>query len=178
MSNVVPIPARAPLFAEPAGRPGDWWEPVPERAAATSALIGEANRRRLPIDLLVALLVEHSTICRDIVECAIDARSAAELLERACQPSAASGPGRLNTPYIRMLRTGDARFEPESAAQLARRDLLLPLRLHGAASQLPVAEVCSSGALDDALRWEAAAAADGQFMREWALRLLLAEGAK
>jgi hypothetical protein len=117
-------------------------------------------------------------ICRDISECAIELRSAAEALAQACRLSAASGPGRLNTTYIRMLRAGDARFESETAAQLARRDLVLPLRLHGAASRVALAEVCSPAALDDAVRWESVAAADGQFMREWALRLLLADAAK
>jgi len=178
MAIVVPIPARPPLFAEPAGRPGDWWEPVPERAVSVAAVLGtEARRRRLPVDLLAALLVEHALIGCDVAECAVDPRQATAALAGASEIAAASGPGRMNTSYIRMLRTGELGFEPESDAQLARRDLILPLRLHDAAARLPLRDL-SSQALDDAVRWETAAATHGQFMREWALRVLLAAAVK
>lgn len=175
MSSVVPIPARLPLFAEPAGRPGDWWEPLPQVAASAAApLLADANRRRLPVDLVVALLVEHALIARDIVGCGVDPIRARTALRSAAGLAVISGPGRPNTSYVRVLRAGDRGFEQESEAQLAQRDLLLPLRLHERASKLRVADVCRPDALDEAVVWEVAAAMTGQFMREWALRELLA----
>lgn len=175
MSTVVPIPARLSFLAEPAGRAGDWWEPVPQITAATAVgLCAEGSRRRLSVDLLTALLVERALIDHDVVDCAIEPLWAAAALAEASDLPAASGPGRLNSPYIRTLRTGDLAFEPESKARLTRRDLILPLRLHGAAVRLPLADLLRAERIDEAIRWETAAATTDQFMREWALRALLA----
>jgi hypothetical protein len=72
-----------------------------------------------------------------------------------------------------MLRSGESDYGRESEEQLARRDLVLPLRLHEAARALDLREVCETALLDEAVAWEIAAASSSQFMREWALRLLL-----
>jgi hypothetical protein len=175
MSNVAPIPARIPLFAEPAGRAGDWWEPIPVSAAeVATGLAAEANRLRLPVDLLATLLVEHALIERDIADCGVDGARARAVLVSAGEDQPTTGPGRLHTSYARMLRRGERDYERESDAQLAQRDLMLPLRLHDAARSLDLGEVCIES-LDEAIAWEIAATTSGQFMREWALRLLLAE---
>jgi hypothetical protein len=175
MSNVVPIPSRLPLFAEPAGRPGEWWEPLHGHAASIVAHLGtEAQRRRVPVDLLATILVERALICGDIAACAIEPLQAQRVLDAAAVPGAALGPRHLNTAYVRMLHVGDTAFELESELQLARRDLLLPLRLHEAAVALPLDEITATADVDEAVRWEVAASATGQFMREWALCALLA----
>lgn len=176
MINVVPIAVRDPLFAEPAGRPGDWWEPIPRSAAEVAPALGaEGAKRRLPVDLLAALLLEGAQVSRDIAECGIDAERARSALARAGSGLAATGPGRLHTSYVRMLTNGERDFEHESDAQLGQRDLVLPLRLHEAARALQLPEICDPGSFDEAIMWEIAAATSGQFMREWALRVLLAD---
>lgn len=175
MSNVVPIPARGALFTEPAGRAGDWWEPISVDAARAVGLADEAAKRRLPLDLLASLVVEHALVERDIAESAVDKMAATRALDAAVQRIPASGPGCLHTSYIRMLGRGDGVYEPERDDRLAQRDLMLPLRLHQAASSVDIAAVCRLGALDEAIAWEIAAASSGQFMREWALRVLLVD---
>jgi hypothetical protein len=176
MSNVVPIPARVPLFGEPAGRSGDWWEPIPVNAAeVATGLAVEANRLCLPVDLLVTLLVEHALVERDIADCGVDEARARAVLVSAREDQPTTGPGRLHTSYARMLRSGERGYERESEAQLAQRDLMLPLRLHDSARSFDLGEVCKFESLVEAIAWEIAAATSGQFMREWALRLLLAE---
>jgi hypothetical protein len=173
--NVAPIPLRAPLFAEPSGRPVDWWEPLRGTVAEVAARLGgEAKRRRLPVDLLAALLVEHALIIRDIADCRIDREQARTALADAAAARVASGPGRLHTFYVRTLQTGERGCENESDAELARRNLVLPLRLHEAACGLELVNCCRIGSLDEAIAWVIAAATSGQFMREWALRMLLA----
>lgn len=174
MSNVVPIPSRVPLFAEPAGRVGDWWEPVATAADVVGQLQVDAERRRLPVDLLAALLVEHALVQNDIETCRLNAGTARSALADAAHGQPSAGPGCLHAGYLRMLRSGERRFEREGNEQLSRRDLVLPLRLHEAARALDLREVCEAASLDEAVAWEIAAAASGQFMREWALRELLA----
>lgn len=177
MTNIATIPLRQPLFAEPAGRPGDWWEPVPIRAGVAAGLSAEAARRRLPVDLLATLLVEHARVLHDITDAGIEAGQALAALSVAGEGQATSGPGRLHTSYVRMLRSGEHAYEHESNAQLARRDLVFPLRLHDAALSLELREVCDGDSLNEAVAWEVAAATSGQFMREWALRTLLLQTA-
>jgi hypothetical protein len=176
MNKVIPLPVRPGLFVAPAARPGDWWEPLPRHdASVAAALYDEGSKRRLPIDLLAAVLIEHSLVERDLADCGLDARTAMATLNDASElGSISGGPGRLNTPYVHMLRAGDRCFEPESRARLAARDLMLPLRLLGRTAQLSLEDVFSAAALDDAIRWEIAAATADQFMREWALQVLLA----
>lgn len=175
MSNVIPIPARTSLFAEPAGRAGDWWEPIEVSAAYGAAELNrEAERCRLPIDLVYSLLVERALIEEDIAVCALDTRRARTALNDAAHTTPALGPGCLHTSYVRMLRSGESDYERESEEQLAGRDLLLPLRLHESARSLDLRNVCKTASLKDTLAWEIAAASNGQFMREWALRVLLA----
>lgn len=178
MHNVVPIQSREPLFAEPAGRPGDWWEPIPISAAAVAAQFdAEGQQRRLPIDLVATLVIEHEYVVRDIAACGIDVARARAALAAAGDALATTGPGRLHTSYVRMLRSGERGYERESDAQLARRDLVLPLRLHDVARGLDLRDVCNGESLNDAIAWEIAAATNGQFMREWALRTLLMHAA-
>lgn len=166
---------RQPLFAEPAGRAGDWWEPLSIPAAEIrGALHSEAEQRRLPIDLLAALLIEHALVENDIAACALDGRRARAVLTAAADAKPTLGPGCLHTNYVRMFGTGERGYESESDVQLADRDLVLPLRLHEAARTITLREVGDGAALDEAIAWEIAAASSGQFMREWALRLLLA----
>lgn len=178
MISVVPIPARVPLFAEPAGRPGDWWEPLGISASAAAAhLAAEADRRRLPVDLLVALLLEDALVVQDIADCGLDALSARATLSTAAERHASSGPGRLHTSYVRMLRRGEVDYERQTEARFAQRDIALPLRLHDAAGRLDLPSICQRNSIDQALGWEIAAATSGQFMREWALRALLQDAA-
>jgi hypothetical protein len=178
MSHVVPIPVRLPLFAEPAGRPGDWWEPISLCAAkAAGQLHAVAHARHLPVDLLAALLVEHALIARDIADCGINAGRARAALAAAGEAQAPTGPGRLHTAYVRMLRSGEYDYEHEGEAQLAQRDLVLPLRLHEAARALDLRKACDADMLDEAIAWEISAATTGQFMREWVLRMLLLQTA-
>lgn len=178
MPNVVPLPLRAPLFDAPAGRPGDWWEPVSIAAEEVAMRLGtDACRRRLPVDIVAALLVEHALVVRDIGECGLDADRSRAALTAAGDAPLATGPGRLHTSYVRMLRGGQRDYEPASDAQVTARDLVVPLRLHDATRDLELPELFSGDLLDEALDWEVASATCGQFMREWALRILLAESA-
>jgi hypothetical protein len=173
MQNVVPLHTTPPLFSEPAGRPGDWWEPVSAPAEVAGTLRVEARQHRLPIDLLAALVIEHALVTRDIEVAGIDrSRARAALGEMAAtQPSI--GPGRIHVGYVRTLRSGERDYDCETEEQLARRDLVLPLRLHDATCTLDLREVCEAAALDEAIAWETAAASSGQLMREWALGVLL-----
>ncbi len=175
MSNVIPLSTPAPLFPEPAGRPGDWWEPVPMATAAIVRLGREGMRRRLPVDLLAALLVEHALVISDISGCPGDPLPAHAALGRAATELAAIGPGRLHTAYVQMLRGGERGYEHESDVQLARRDLVLPLRLHEQVRDLDLPKAFECDRLDEAISWEIAAASGGQFMREWALSTLLVQ---
>lgn len=176
MSRITPIPTRAPLFAEPAGRAGDWWEPIPVGAAEVAvALAPDANRLRLPLDLLVALLVEHALVVSDIMECGGDFPHARTALAAAAAQEPTVGPGCLHTAYVRMLRLGVSGYERESEGELCRRDLMVPLRLHHAASAIDIVETCQRSSVDEGITWEITAASSGQFMREWALRVLLAD---
>ena len=177
MSNVVPIEIRVPLFAEPAGRPGDWWEPLAVSAGAASILSAQSRRLRLPVDLIAALLAEHAIVERDITECGIDAARARATLATGAARQPTTGPGHLYTSYVRMLGGGESNHKGEGDAQLSQRDLVFPLRLHDAVRSLDLAEVCASDTLDEAIAWEISAATSGQFMREWALRTLLAQTA-
>jgi hypothetical protein len=178
MTNVLPIRLREPLFVEPAGRPGDWWEPVGLPAIEVEEHVRrEAAARRLPLDLLFALLVERMLVTSDIADCALEAEAARAVLAAEAASLASAGPGRLLLSYVRVLRTGERNHEPESELQLARRDLVLPLRLHEAVRCCDLRAVCSGGGSEEAIRWEVAAATGGQLMREWALRALLAHAA-
>lgn len=179
MLNVLPIPGRIALFTEPAGRPGDWWEPSPFSASEAAVdLCAEAHRRRLPLDLLVTLLVERTLIERDVDRCGIDGASARAALADAVAAQPMTGPGRLHTAYVRMLCSGEDDYERESDAHLAGRVIVLPLRLHDAIRSLDPREVDGGEPLDEAIAWEIAAATSGQFMREWALRILLAQATR
>jgi hypothetical protein len=92
MPSVIPIPGRAPLFAEPAGRPGDWWEPLPGMTAAVAApLRREAKGRRLRVDLLTALLVERTLVRRDIADCSIDQGQVVRGLSQIASEKGAAG---------------------------------------------------------------------------------------
>lgn len=176
MSNITVVSPRRRLFAEPAGRPGDWWEPVPIAAAEVAGRLGsEAYLRRLRIDLLVALLVEHGLVLHDTSSCGIDCARARGALAAAVEVLASTGPGRLHTSYVRMLRRGERDYWRESDAEIAQRDLVLPLRLHDSALSKDLSDLCTSEFVGEAISWEIAAATDGQFMREWVLRTLLGE---
>lgn len=177
MSNVVPIETRVPLFAEPAGRPGDWWEPLAVSAEVAVGLNREAGLHHLSVDLLAALLVERALVVQDISDCVLDPMRARATLAAAADRQPATGPGHLHTSYVRMLRGGESGYQGERAAQLAQRDLILPLRLHDAVRSVDLAEVCASDSLDEAIAWEISAATSGQFMRGWALRTLLLQTA-
>jgi hypothetical protein len=174
MSKIVPIPTRMPLFAEPAGRAGDWWEPTGVCAAeVATGLRVEVDRHRLPVDLLAALLVEHALVESDIAACAVEDACARTALNDAARAKPTLGPGCLHTSYVRMLGMGEYDYEREGDEQLARRDLHLPLRLHDAVRTVDLEEVWNSEVVDEAIAWEIAAASRGQFMREWSLRTLL-----
>lgn len=176
MSNVVPIAPAAPLFAEPAGRRGDWWEPISVDASTVSQLLKEAVSRRLPIDLMAALLVERALVMSASAEAGFDTAEVSAVLGRAAGAAATAGPGRLHTTYVRMLRSGEQNFEPESEEQLARRDLQLPLRLHERVEEVDLATL-RDRELNEAIEWEVASAVSGESMREWALRELLSRAA-
>lgn len=134
----------------------------------------EAERRRLPIDLACTLVVERALIEEDIAGSALDSRRARTALNEAAGTTPTLGPGSLHTSYVRMLRSGESHYGRESQEQVAGRNLLLPLRLHEAARALDLREVCEIASIGEAVAWEIAAASSGQFMRDWALRLLLA----
>jgi hypothetical protein len=174
MSNVVPIPSRLPRFAEPAGRVGDWWEPVASAAGVAGQLQVEADRRRLTVDLLAALHVERALVQNDIETSGLHAGAARAALANAAHGQPSAGPGCLHAGYLRMLRSGERGYERESTEQLARRDLFLPLRLHDAVRVLDLRGALDTSAVGEAVAWEIAAASNGQFMREWALKVLLA----
>lgn len=178
MTNVVPILASGPLFDEPCGRPGDWWEPFPFTAGEIAAEVRrEAASLGLPLDLVVALLIERGHVISDISECGIGLDRAVLAFERGETETPSAGPGRLHTTYVRMLRSGVPNPARENERQLAQRDLVLPLRLYGAARKMGLEDLGQHAAIDEAIRWEIAAARNAQFMREWALRVLLAETA-
>jgi hypothetical protein len=148
-------------------------------AAEVAVQLGtEAHRWGLPVDLLAALLVEHALILRDISDCGIDAARARAALTVAADALPATGPGRVYTAYVRMLRGGERGGRRESDAQLARRDLVLPLRLHDAVRGQQLCDACDGESLNEAVAWEIAAATCSQLMREWALRTLLSRAAR
>ena len=168
MSNIHPI-APAPLFEPPAGRAGDWSETIWLDGLDVDALAEEAGRRRLPVDLVAALLLERRLLVSDLDGVGLACADAVRVLDAAAlQPRPVTGPGRLHVAYTRLLKRGDSASHDEARD----RPLMIPLRLHEAARLLD-ATTLRIGDIQQALEWECAAAADERFMREWGLFVVL-----
>jgi hypothetical protein len=168
MPNVHPI-APAPLFKPPAGRAGDWSEPIWLDGLDVDALAEDAGRRRLPVDLLATFLLERRLLVSDLEDVGLARADALRVLDAAAvQPPPVTGPGRLHVAYIRSLKRGDSASHDEARD----RPLMIPLRLHAAARLLD-ATTLRIGDIQQALEWECAAASDERFMREWGLFVTL-----
>lgn len=166
-NNLRVLDRHAPLFEPAVGRPGDWSEPF-ALPIARRPLTDEAKRLGLAPSLLAALLLERALVLRDI---RVVSRSADEQLRRLDSAAATElpviGPGCLNFSYRRSLSGAGS-----SAQEAPDAPLAIPLRLHERARDVDEHELSVESARQ-ALQWEIAATADGRFMSEWALLVIL-----
>jgi len=169
MSNVQPLPSAPPLFTPPTGRVGDWSEPIWLDGLDVDSLAVETRRRRLPVDLVVALLVEQHVLLADLQSVGLNCADATQLLDTTVEDERPlPGPGTLHASYSRYLRHGGD-VSHDSARD---RPLMIPLRLHEAA-RLTHAHKLRVEDVQRALDWERTAAASGRYMREWGLLVAL-----
>jgi hypothetical protein len=169
MPNVQALQPPQLLLDAPAGRAGDWSEPLLLQGLAADALDAVARQRGLPVDLLVGLLLERELLLGDLASAGIAASDAIALLDDASsRPRPLAGPGRLHAHYVRYLARGDYAVHESALA----RPLMIPLRLHEAARQVEAATLEASH-VASACAWELAAAAVDRFMRDWGLLVAL-----
>lgn len=169
MLNVRPLQPSPLLLEPPAGRAGDWSEPLLLQGLATEAFDAVAQQQGLPVDLLVALLLERELVLGDLASASIVRGDAVALLDEASsRPRPLAGPGRLHAHYARYLARGDGAVQES----VRGRPLMIPLRLHEAARQVEAATL-EATQVASACAWELSAAADNRFMRDWGLLVAL-----
>jgi hypothetical protein len=177
MGTLHELPHREPLYAETAGRYGDWREPLRSELADAQRLCRAAAARRVDPGVALTLLVERALVLDDLRWLGHDVEDARTVLglEAAEQPAPLLGPGQPNAGYARALNglapagTRDLRGIPSLPARvLARVD---DARVEAILDETPL-----TLALGEAVAWERAALATGRSMAEWALLVLLAAG--
>jgi hypothetical protein len=157
-------------------RPGDRREPMPVKVDQTlMQLAAEAAARGLELDQAAGLLVERALALRDAESLGIPSGAAREALDSAVNSLTRLAVPASTARYVRSLVAQLATARPREAEGV--RQLALPVRLIARAAALDFAKVLVARDLDEAIRFEIAAASCGRTMSEWAM-FVLASAAK
>jgi hypothetical protein len=138
-------------------------------------LAAQAAARGLELDQAAGLLVERALALQDAESLGIPAEAAREVLDSAVNSLTRLAVPASTARYVRSLVAQLAIARSREAEGV--RHLALPVRLTARASGLDFARVLDARDLDEAIRFEIAAASCGRTMSEWAM-FALASAAK
>jgi hypothetical protein len=174
MTELLNLPIAEPVYAEAAGRFGDWHEPLPFETECPNALHGAAARHRISTPLAFTLLLERSLVLADLEALAHDPDEVRFVLDaEAADEWPLLGPGQPNLGYARALRGAEPGGWTVRAARFSVPVRLLD-RLDETFVDETLAEPALAEVLGEAILWEQAALASGRLLAEWALLTLLA----
>jgi hypothetical protein len=146
---------------------GDWREPFCLPPAIDAAgLVTAARVRAVDVHLAATVALEAQLLIDSAASLGIDRLEAAATLDlaaRTAEPLAALDGKR----YRRALLGRDAMADERLDGSIS-----LPTRLHRRAATADLTAVSTAERVDQGIRWELAALADGRFIEDWGLLVL------
>jgi hypothetical protein len=154
-------------------RPGEFRDPLPlPRNGVLDELSAQARAAGAPPGLAISLAVESQLLLMDIEAAGIPRAAARTALTKAAE--APSIDGQLPAGLAAYLRALTIARRPSRVAARSIVHATVPARLSARLATLEITDVLSDADVVEALSWEAAAAAAGRTLAEWALCQLLA----